>query len=275
MISESEKHVEACQCLKCGKAFQGEVKLDTAGGRSRRIWPFECPECAENERQEWERKHREYLKQERPEERKRWRERSGIPVGFITRSFGNFEPGWQDAAVRVCRQYAEGFRIEQPQGYRSLVLYSPGPGVGKTHLMIAVANLIIDRWEGEPGLIEDPIFFQSGPGLVRRVRATYHHDGEERENDIYEELRGVKLLLLDDLGMEKPSDFTRELYWYLVNERVSNNLPVVMTCRLPLEGNNSLVELMGVDTVDRLYGMTRGQIEVLEGPSYRKLNRVV
>ena len=92
--------------------------------------------------------------------------------------------------------------------------------------------------------------------------------------DIYNELRGLRLLLLDDVGKEKPSDFTRELYWYLINERVSCGLPVVMTCRLPLEGKDSLTELMGVDTVDRLYGMTGGYIEILEGTSYRNSNRV-
>jgi len=43
---------------------------------------------------------------------------------------------------------------------------------------------------------------------------------------------------------------TRELYWYVINDGVASNLPVVMTCRLPLEGNESLVELMGVDTVE-------------------------
>jgi DNA replication protein DnaC len=80
--------------------------------------------------------------------------------------------------------------------------------------------------------------------------------------------------MLDDVGKEKPSDFTRELYWYVINERVTSNLPIVMTCRLPLEGSNSLVELMGVDTVDRLYGMTHGHIEILEGISYRKQNKV-
>jgi hypothetical protein len=40
---------------------------------------------------------------------------------------------------------------------------------------------------------------------------------------------------------------------------------------LPLD---ELVELMGEDTVDRLYGMTGGQIETLTGESYRRKKRV-
>jgi hypothetical protein len=31
---------------------------------------------------------------------------------------------------------------------------------------------------------------------------------------------------------------------------------------------------MGIDTVDRLYGMTHGHIEILEGESYRKFKKV-
>lgn len=84
--------------------------------------------------------------------------------------------------------------------------------------MVAIANFVIDNWSGEPGQIFRPIYFVKGPGLTRRIRATYNlrrDDVEhEREEDIYNDLRGVRLLLLDDVGKEKPSDFTRELYWY-------------------------------------------------------------
>ena len=80
-----------------------------------------------------------------------------------------------------------------------------------------------------------------------------------------------KLLLLDDVGKEKPSDFTRDVYWSIIDERVTRGLPLVMTCRLPLD---SLGDLMNPDTVDRLYGMTGGQIETLSGESYRRLKKV-
>ena len=273
-----EKPTKEIQCESCGNTFLGEATVSMLGSPPREWWPWECPTCEEKHKLEVERGHQEYLVQARPEERKLWRQRSGVPDGLINRTFANFEAGCQDKALKICRKYAEGFKVEEPQGYRSLILYSPSPGVGKTHLMVAVANFIIDHWEGEPNQIYKPICFQSGPGLVRRVRATYNlsrdESKHEREMDVYDDLRGVCLLMLDDVGKEKPSDFTRELYWYVINERVASNLPVVMTCRLPLEGNESLVELMGVDTVDRLYGMTRGHMEILEGASYRKRHQV-
>jgi DNA replication protein DnaC len=268
-------HIEQCHCEACGSAFEAEVTTYYIGGRERQVRPWECPACKEKREAEEAREREEYLKSARDEERERWRRQSGIPAYLLTRTFGNFERGCQDKALRNCRKYAEGFNLEDPKGYQSLILYSAKPGVGKTHLMIAIANHVIDRWSGDPGQVRRPVVFEKGPGLVRRIRATYslrdkdnHH---EREEDIYNQLRGARLLLLDDVGKEKPSDFTRELYWYLIDERVTSGLSLVMTCRLPLD---SLAGLMGEDTVDRLYGMAGGRVETLVGESYRRQKRV-
>ncbi len=275
--------VEECRCETCGNNFQGEVTTYQIGGRERTVRPWECPACKEKSEAEAALEREEYLKEARGEQREKWRKQTGIPEHLLTRSiFDDFEPGYQDKALKNCRRYAEGFNLDDPRGYRSLILYSPSPGVGKTHLTVAIANYAIDHWSGEPEIdrwgglaTRCPIRFEKGPGLVLRVRATYsirdkdnHH---EREEDIYRELKGVKLLLLDDVGKERPSEFTRQLYWSVIDERVTGGLPVVMTSRLPLD---ELVELMGEDTVDRLYGMTGGQIETLTGESYRRKKRV-
>jgi DNA replication protein DnaC len=275
--------VELCRCETCGSDFEGEVTTYYIGERERRVKPWECPACRERREAEEAAEREEWLKQARAEQRERWRRKCGIPAHLLERStFDSFEPGFQDKALKNCLKYAQGLNLDEPRGYRSLILYSPRPGVGKTHLMVAIANYAIDHWNGEPEVdrwgspaARCPIRFEKGPGLVLRIRATYsirekdnHH---EREEDIYNQLKGVKLLLLDDVGKEKPSDFTRQLYWSVIDERVTSGLPVVMTCRLPLD---SLAELMGEDTVDRLYGMTRGQIETLTGESYRKLKKI-
>ena len=158
------------------------------------------------------------------------------------------------------------------------MFYSAVPGLGKTHLMVAIANHIFDNWQGDPHRSRSPIVFASGPGLVRRIRACFDiRKGDvnhEREEVVYREVAGIPLLMLDDVGKEKPSDFTREIYWYIIDERVKSGLPVVMTSRLYLEGRYSLEELMGVDTVDRLYGMTRGKLIELTGESYRRRQAV-
>ena len=274
--------LEECRCETCGTTFESEVTTYFIGGRERQVKPWECPGCKEKREAEEAAEREEYLKVARGEQREKWRRQTGIPDYLLTRTFDNFERGYQDKALKNCLKYAQGFNLDDPKGYRSLILYSPKPGVGKTHLMVAIANYVTDHWNGEPEINKwgspagrCPVRFEKGPNLVRRIRATYSiRNGDiyhEREEDIYNELKGVKLLLLDDVGKEKPSDFTRDVYWSIIDERVTRGLPVVMTCRLPLD---SLGELMNPDTVDRLYGMTGGQIETLTGESYRRLKRV-
>ena len=83
----------------------------------------------------------------------------------------------------------------------------------------------------------------------------------------------MKLLILDDVGKERPSEHTREVYFYIIDERYKAGLPVVITSNLPLEGQPSLCDLMGPSTVDRLIGMTRGRVIELKGKSYRQLRK--
>jgi len=240
----------------------------------REVSPRECPECRQKREEEEERLEEQEREVERIALREGWRRECGIPWGLNCTRFEDFEPEFQRGALRICRKYAEDFDLDNPREMPSLYLYSKEPGVGKTTLMACIANYVIDNWRGDPSSAVLPVRFENGPGLVRRVRATYNipngqKASHETEEQVYAQLRRVKLLMLDDVGKEKPSDFTRELYWYIINERVTHGLPVVVSSRLPLEDGGPLEELVKVDTVNRLFGMCRGKIIVLTGTSYR------
>lgn len=273
-----ETKTEECECRACGNKFQGEVALYTNFKPPREIRPSECPKCkAELEARE-EQERQEELELERQQIRGKWRALANLPQGLQCTRFEEWDKKRHRHAYEVCLKWAENFDIENPRVSQSLLLYSEVPGVGKTSLMVCIANYIIDNWKGDPGKAALPIRFESGPGLVRRIRNTYNlrRDDEfhEREEDVYNQLSGVKILILDDVGKETPTRFTREVYWYLINERLTKGLPVLITSRLPIEGDNSLPELMGEDTVDRIYGMCRGKYESLKGLSYRKEKKV-
>jgi len=274
----SETRIEECECKTCGNKFQGEVTLYTSFRPPREVRPSECPKCkAEREARE-EQERQEDLEHERQQIREKWRARANLPQGLQCTRFEEWDKRHNRHAYEVCLKWAENFDLENPEMSQSLLLYSEVAGVGKTSLMVCIANYIIDNWKSDPERDFVPIRFESGPGLVRRIRNTYNlrqgDDSHEREEDVYNQLSGVKILILDDVGKETPSRFTREVYWYIINERLTRGLPVLITSRLPIEGDNSLPELMGEDTVDRLYGMCRGEYESLKGPSYRKEKKV-
>ncbi|MBA7601843.1 hypothetical protein ES703_08927 [subsurface metagenome] len=282
-----EKKSSECLCQSCGKTFTGEIttyifppdwqqKIKPGvlvPHLPREYRPQNCPECQAKLAAEEEAKRQEELVAARRATVAAWRRTCGIPVYLASKTFDNFEEGLQRDAFRDAREWVENFNVENPLGYPSLIFYSAEPGLGKTHLMVAMANYLFDHWQGAPGRGRSPIIFVKGPQLVRRIRYTYNLPPEdythEREEDVYREITGVPLLLLDDVGKETPSKFTRETYWYIIDERVTSGLPVIITSRLQLEGANSLEQLIGEDTVDRLYGMARGEITEMTGQSYR------
>jgi len=282
-----EKTSGECQCQSCGKPFTGEITTHvyppdwqhqlTPGvlvpHPSREFRPPYCPDCQARIDAEEEKAWQEKLAAMRRETVALWRKTCGIPEYLAAKTFDNFELGRHDDALRDAREWADNFDMENPRGYPSLIFYSADPGLGKTHLMVSIANYLFDNWKGAPGRRRSPLVFVKGPRLVRRIRYTYNLPPDdyshEREEDVYREITGVPLLLLDDVGKESPSKFTRETYWYIIDERVTSGLPVIITSRLQLEGDDSLEKLMGEDTVDRLYGMTRGEITEMTGQSYR------
>ena len=274
----TEKKTEDCQCEECGSTFQGEVTIYRRYTPPREIRPRECPKCRA-ERQEREEKERQQeLERQRKEYRARWRLTCGMPAELLSETFETFEREYQRAAYKVALNWAKKFNLDSPRGYPSLMFYSSIPGVGKGHLMAAIVNLVLDNWQGTPERARCPIRFESGPSLVRRIRATYNirrgDELHEREDEVYQSLAGVPLLLLDDVGKETPSNFTRETYWYIIDERVKSGLPVIISSRLEFEGERSLETLMGVDAVSRLYGMTRGEFVKMKGQDYRRVKAI-
>ena len=273
-----ETKTEDCQCEDCGSTFQGEVTTYIRFAPPREIRPRLCPKCREERKQREEKEHQQELEKRREELREHWRRICGMPAELLAKTFDNFESKYQKAAISRAMDWAKGFNLDSPKGNPSLIFYSAIPGVGKGHLMAAIVNYILDNWQGNPERGRLPIRFESGPSLVRRIRATYNLRREdemhEREDEVYQSLSGVPLLLLDDVGKESPSNFTRETYWYIIDERVKTGLPLVISSRLEFEGERSLETLMGVDTVSRLYGMTRGEFIRMKGQDYRRLKAI-
>ena len=274
-----ETRIDECQCKTCGSKFQGEVTIFHLYRPPKEFRSSECPACRAIREAE------EKAEQEREQEgaravrRREWIRTCGIPVLFQGMSWDNLDTEYMPKQQKVCRQWAEKFDLNKPAESPSLVIMSPGPGVGKTLLCSLVGISVIENWKGNPEGARCPVLFLSGPQLVRRLRSTYDiPEGQpfhEREEDVYRELKGAKLLLLDDVGKEQPKSYrwTQEVYWYIIQERLAAGLPVVMNSRLPLTGEGSLEDLMGKDTVDRLYGMCKGRVIELKGESYRRLHK--
>ncbi len=123
------------------------------------------------------------------------------------------------AAVKAAQAYAE-----DPNGWFILLGAS---GTGKTHLAATIANRCMEH-----GV---PAFFTLVPDLLDHLRAAYGPDHETSYDDLFEQVKGIPLLVLDDLGVQSSTPWAEEKLFQVLNHRYVNSLPTVITSNIPLE----------------------------------------
>lgn len=122
-------------------------------------------------------------------------------------------------ALLAARAFAE-----RPQGW--LVFLGPS-GCGKTHLAAAIANARLSAGQ--------MAFFAVVPDLLDHLRATFGPDSAVTYDDLFEQVRGTPLLVLDDLGAQSSTPWAGEKLFQLVNHRYNAQLPTVVTTNLSLD----------------------------------------
>ncbi len=125
-------------------------------------------------------------------------------------------------------------------------------GVGKTHLACSIANKLIENGT--------PIIYGTLINLLAELRNSYDTDNNISEMEIIKLYENIDLLIIDDLGKEKPSEWGLEKLFTIVNSRYENNLPVIITTNY---NQNSLAERLSINgeietaksIISRLYEM--------------------
>ena len=154
------------------------------------------------------------------------------------------------ADVAARRMFAEALPqaaayAENPEGW--LVLTGPS-GSGKTHLAASIANRCIER--------QQTTFIIMVADLLDHLRAAYSPNSELAYDELFEQVRNVPVLVLDDLGAHSSTPWAQEKLFQIINHRYNNALPTVVTIRGPLarldeslrtrldaEGRSRLVQL--------------------------------
>ncbi len=149
------------------------------------------------------------------------------------------------------------FAFQQAQQYARTLsgwLFMMGAyGTGKTHLAAAIANSVMDMGVG--------VIFLTVPDLLDWLRASFSSADETFEQRL-DEIRNVRLLVLDDLGTQNATPWAEEKLYQIINHRYTQRLPTVVTTNLLIEEIDGRVasRLQDADLVSRVY---------ISAPDYR------
>lgn len=149
-----------------------------------------------------------------------------------------------DVALRALNA-AKGFVEECKHNPHTLGLMFTGPvGSGKTFLAASIANELMAA--------QLQVLFIVVPDLLDELRASYK--SEVNELDLLDSARTIPVLILDDLGAHNYSDWTRNRIYSIINYRLNEWLPTIITTNLSLD---EMEEYLSVRTTSRIIQSTR------------------
>ena len=164
-------------------------------------------------------------------------------------------------ALQLTMRLAESFPVTE----KGLFFQGP-PGVGKTHLAVAVLRQVIAT-RGARGLFYDT------RDLLRVIRSTYDPVNRTQEMDVLRPVIECDLLVLDDLGAEKTSEWVEETMNLIVNTRYNERRLTIFTSNyedIPDDTDpNSLLFRIGHRMRSRLHEMC--DFVIMDGADYREM----
>jgi len=214
--------------------------------------------------------------------------RARIPRRYEHCDFENFETDvWEggqegtawDRSLSQAKLIAQAFAQNYPAGGETGLLLMGPCGVGKTHLAVAALRELMVRGHQAR--------FYDYRELLKELQASYDPDHPVSEMGVLEPVLKAEILLLDDLGASKPSQWALDTIGHILNKRYNENRVTLLTTnyldraendpaisptargqKITASHEDTLVDRLGQRVRSRLYEMCR-TVEIF-APDYRR-----
>ncbi len=139
-------------------------------------------------------------------------------------------------------------------------------GVGKTHLAVsALKQIVLQR--GDSGVFYD---FRD---LLREIQSSWNAVSQTSEFEVLRPVLSANLLVLDELGSNKPTDWVRDTIAHIINCRYNDKKLTIFTSNYPdvaaRPGEETLADRIGVRLRSRLYEMCK--VIEIRGKDFRQV----
>ena len=216
-------------CGKCHTPRQNRFELN--GKRYEPRCMCSCQKEAYG-RRERDRRHRDFLDLVS-------RNRSvGLPDPELRRhTFAN-DLGYNPEQMQKAKNYVQNWDVFRSKSM-GLLLWGD-VGTGKSYIAGCIANALLDK-----GV---PVMMTNFARLLNRLTDMYSGD----RNAYIDELNRYLLLIIDDLGVERNSEFAREQVFSIIDSRYRSQLPMIVTTNLTLNELKHPADLARARIYDRV-----------------------
>jgi DNA replication protein DnaC len=187
-----------------------------------------------------------------------------IPRRYEMCTLSNYQPA--SNSLSQLQAYKDSYRLvhEYPAVDRGL-LFMGTCGVGKTHLSVAILQELIEK-KGVSCL-----FYELGT-LLKEIQNSYNPDAQTSEVKVLKRVIEAEVLVVDELGAMKPTDWVRDTMMQVINNRYNCKKLTIFTTNYTdvrrTQSEETLEDRIGARLRSRLYEMCKTVI--IEGEDFRR-----
>lgn len=161
---------------------------------------------------------------------------ANIPLEFSELTINSFDVNLYTTEenkekARVAKKSAvnfiNNFELFSSQG-KGLYLYSEVKGSGKTRMAASIGNALIKTKS-------IGVKYTTTMDLLNEIKKTFHKDSKITESDLIETIKKVEVLILDDVGVEEPTNWVNTIFYNLLNGRMINKKITIFTSNTNIE----------------------------------------